>query len=69
MLGLAWPFVAHTDSRFEPETLQRFVQRFQRVQVVTIGALWAVLIALRLVLLENLRHLTEADYERPRGSP
>jgi hypothetical protein len=32
VLGLAWPFVAHTDSRFEPETLQRFVQRFQRVQ-------------------------------------
>jgi cyclic beta-1,2-glucan synthetase len=59
VLGLAWPFVAHTDSRFEPETLQRFVQRFQRVQVLTIGELWAVPIALRLVLLENLRRLAE----------
>jgi cyclic beta-1,2-glucan synthetase len=49
VLGLAWPFVAHTDSRFEPETLQRFLQGFQRVQVLTIGALWAVPIALRLV--------------------
>jgi cyclic beta-1,2-glucan glucanotransferase len=59
VLGLAWPFIAHTDSRFEPETLQRFVQRFQRVQVLTIGELWAVPIALRLVLLENLRRLAE----------
>src|SRR5678815_5860091 len=37
VLGLAWGFVAHTDSRFEPETLQRFVRRFQRVQPLTIG--------------------------------
>ncbi len=59
VLGLAWPFVAHSDSRFEPETLQRFVQRFQRVQALTIGELWAVPIALRLVLLENLRRLAE----------
>ncbi len=59
VLGLAWPFVAHSDSRFEPETLQRFVQRFQHVQVLTIGELWAVPIALRLVLLENLRRLAE----------
>ena len=59
VLGLAWPFVAHTDSRFEPETLQRFVQRFQQVQVLTIGELWAVPIALRLVLLENLRRMAE----------
>jgi cyclic beta-1,2-glucan synthetase len=59
VLGLAWSFVAHTDSRFEPETLQRFVQRFQRVQVLTIGELWAVPIALRIVLVENLRRLAE----------
>ena len=59
VLGLAWPFVAHTDSRFEPETLQRFVQRFQQVQVLTIGELWAIPIALRLVLLENLRRMAE----------
>jgi cyclic beta-1,2-glucan synthetase len=59
VLGLAWAFVAHTDSRFEPESLQRFVRRFQRVQPLTIGELWAVPIALRLVLLENLRRLAE----------
>jgi cyclic beta-1,2-glucan synthetase len=30
--GLAWAFVAHTDSRFDPETLRRFVRAYQRVQ-------------------------------------
>ena len=59
VLGLAWAFVAHTDSRFEPDTLQRFVRRFQRVQPLTIGELWAVPIALRMVLVENLRRLAE----------
>ncbi len=59
VLGLAWEFVAHTDSRFEPETLQRFVRRFQRVQPLTIGELWAIPIAIRLVLVENLRRLAE----------
>ncbi|MEX2222475.1 MAG: glycosyl transferase, partial [Candidatus Rokuibacteriota bacterium] len=59
VLGLAWAFVAHTDSRFEPETLQRFVRRFQHVQPLTIGELWAVPIALRILLVENLRRLGE----------
>ncbi|HWC04555.1 MAG TPA: glucoamylase family protein [Methylomirabilota bacterium] len=59
VLGLAWAFVAHTDSRFEPETLQRFVRSFQQVQPLTIGELWAVPIAIRIVLLENLRRLAE----------
>ena len=27
VFGLAWAFVAHTDSRFDPETLCRFVER------------------------------------------
>ncbi len=59
VLGLAWAFVAHTDSRLEPETLQRFVRGFQRAQPLTVGELWAVPIALRIVLVENLRRLAE----------
>jgi len=59
VLGIAWAFVAHTDSRLEPDTLQRFVRGFQRVQPLTIGELWAVPIALRIVLVENLRRLAE----------
>src|SRR5688572_4821904 len=57
--GIAWAFVAHTDSRFEPEALRRFVCAYQRVQPLTIGELWAVAITLRVVLVENLRRLAE----------
>ncbi|MFN8544665.1 MAG: glucoamylase family protein [Candidatus Binatia bacterium] len=59
VFALAWAFVAHTDSRFDPTALRRFVGAFQRVQPLTIGELWAVPIALRMVLLENLRRLAE----------
>jgi cyclic beta-1,2-glucan synthetase len=57
--GIAWAFVAHTDSRFDSETLRRFVHAYQRVQPLTIGELWAVAITLRVVLVENLRRLAE----------
>ncbi|MDP1962428.1 MAG: glucoamylase family protein, partial [Reyranella sp.] len=53
--GMVWAFVAHTDSRFDPETLTRFVRAYQNVQPLTIGELWAVAISLRIVLVENLR--------------
>src|SRR6267378_633242 len=55
VFGLAWAFVAHTDSRFDSEMLCRFVRAYQRVQPLTIGELWAVAITLRIVLVENLR--------------
>ncbi|HEY8154025.1 MAG TPA: glucoamylase family protein [Myxococcota bacterium] len=55
VLGLAWAYVAHTDSRFDPQTLCRFVRAYQRVQPLTIGELWAVAITLRIVLVENMR--------------
>ncbi|KRT75419.1 MAG: glycosyltransferase, cyclic beta-1,2-glucan synthetase [Candidatus Rokubacteria bacterium CSP1-6] len=58
--GIAWAFVAHTDSRFDPDTLRRFVHAYQRVQPLTIGELWAVAITLRVVLVENLRRLAES---------
>jgi cyclic beta-1,2-glucan synthetase len=59
VVGVAWAFVAHTDSRFEPEALRRFVAAYQRVQPLTIGELWAVAITLRVVLVENLRRMAE----------
>jgi cyclic beta-1,2-glucan synthetase len=59
VFGLAWAFVAHTDSRFDPETLRRFVRAYQSIQPLTIGELWAVAITLRVVLVENLRRLAE----------
>ena len=58
--GLSWAFVAHTDSHFDPLILCRFLRAYQRVQPLTIGELWAVAIALRVVLVENLRRLAES---------
>ena len=55
VFGIAWAFVAHTDSHFDPDSLRRFVRAYQQVQPLTIGELWAVAITLRVVLIENLR--------------
>ena len=57
VFGVAWAYVAHTDSRFDAELLRRYVRAYQEVQPLTIGELWAVAITLRIVLIENLRRL------------
>ena len=56
--GLAWAIVAHSDNRFELDTLVRFCRAYQRIQPLTIGELWAVAITLRVVLIENLARLS-----------
>src|ERR1700722_3238690 len=55
VFGLAWGYIAHSDSRFDPDSLRLFVRAYQRVQPLSIGELWAVAITLRIVLVENLR--------------
>jgi cyclic beta-1,2-glucan synthetase len=37
VIGIAWAFVAHTDSAFDVQKLSRFVVAYQRVQPLTIG--------------------------------
>ncbi len=59
VLGLAWAYIAHTDSRFDPESLRRMVRAYQAVEPLTIGELWAIAISLRILLVENLRRLAE----------
>lgn len=59
VLGIAWAYVAHSDSHFDPVILQRFLTAYQQVQPLSIGELWAVAITLRIVLVENLRRLTD----------
>ncbi len=59
VFGIAWAFVAHTDSHFDPDVLRRFIVAYQRVQPLTIGELWAIAITLRIVLIENLRRLVD----------
>ena len=55
MLGVAWAYVAHTDSLFDPEVLRCYLRAYQEVQPLSIGELWAVATTLRIVLVENLR--------------
>ncbi len=62
--GLAWTIVAHTDNRFELDTLQRFCRAYQQVQPLTIGELWAVAITLRVVLIDNLSRLAAGIVHR-----
>ncbi|MBT2771539.1 glycosyl transferase [Halomonas sp. ISL-60] len=59
VFGIAWAFVAHTDSHIDLENLQNFITAYQRTQPLTIGELWAVAITLRIVLIENLRRLAD----------
>ncbi|RBM08883.1 GH36-type glycosyl hydrolase domain-containing protein [Novacetimonas cocois] len=60
IFGVAWSFVAHTDSHLQPETLRRYLLAYQEVEVLTIGELWAVPITVRIVLIENLRRVVAA---------
>jgi cyclic beta-1,2-glucan synthetase len=59
VFGVAWAFVAHTDSLFDPEILRRYLRAYQEVQPLTIGELWAVAITLRVVLVENIRRIAD----------
>ncbi|OBP14530.1 glycosyl transferase [Rheinheimera sp. SA_1] len=59
VFGVAWAYVAHTDSHFDPVILQRFLKAYQQEQPLTIGELWALSLTLRIVLVENLRRLAD----------
>ena len=57
--GVAWAFVAHTDSAFDDALLIHFLKAYQESRELTIGELWALPTTLRVVLIENLRRLAE----------
>src|SRR5258707_4765281 len=61
VLGVAWAYIAHTDSRFDPDSLRRLVVAYQRVEPLTLGELWAIAISLRILLVENLRRMSEQN--------
>ncbi len=68
VMGLAWAYVAHTDSLVIEPVLTRFVAAYQTVQPLMIGELWAVAITLRIVLIENMRRLAEQIVDGSRQS-
>src|SRR5205807_481517 len=57
--GLAWTFVAHTDSRLDREWMRRFIKAYQKLEPLQIGEVWAFAISLRIVLVDNLRRSAE----------
>jgi cyclic beta-1,2-glucan synthetase len=59
IFGIVWAYVAHNDSQFDPVILSDFINEYQKIQPLTIGELWAVSISLRLILLENLRRISQ----------
>ena len=57
--GVAWAFVAHTDSAFDADLLGAYLSAYQEVRELALAELWALPTTLRVVLVENLRRLAE----------
>ena len=57
--GVAWAFVAHTDSAIDNDLLVHFLNAYQTVCELTFGEVWALASTLRVLLVENLRRLAE----------
>ncbi|AGX87527.1 GH36-type glycosyl hydrolase domain-containing protein [Candidatus Symbiobacter mobilis] len=57
--GVAWAFVAHTDSVFDGDLLVHFLNAYQERRELTQGEMWALPTTFRVVLIENLRRLAD----------
>ena len=65
--GIAWAYVAHTDSVLEPALFNAFLKAYQEVNQLSLGELWALPTTLRVVLLENLRRVADHIAEGKAG--
>jgi len=52
--AIALEFVAHTDNHLDSEALERFLTTFQKTSPLLMGEIWALIITLRVVLLQHL---------------
>jgi len=59
IFGIMWAYVAHTDSNFDPDQLGRYIRAHETRKALTLGELWAVPINLRILLIENVRRVSE----------
>lgn len=57
--GVAWAYVAHTDSAFDEPLLVQLLDAYQDARELRQGELWALPTTLRVVLVENLRRLAD----------
>ena len=62
--GVAWAWVAHSDSTLDLLLLQAFLVGHQAVAPLALRELWALPSTLRVVLVENLRRLAERTVRR-----
>ncbi len=53
--GIAWAYVAHTDSVLDPLLFTAFLDAYQEVSELNLGELWAMPTTLRVVLVETTR--------------
>lgn len=59
IFGLLVELIEHTDSQVQSETLKAFINAYQVQVPLASGELWAIPIMLRIILLENIRRITE----------
>ena len=57
--GVAWAFVAHSDSAFDEDLLVHYLGGYQATRELGLAEMWALPTTLRVVLVENLRRLAE----------
>ena len=57
--GIAWAYVAHTDSVLDTEVFTAFLNAYQDGSELRLSELWALPTTLRVVLLENLRRMAD----------
>ena len=57
--GIAWAYVAHTDSVLNAEVFVAFLNAYQQHSELRLSELWALPTTLRVVLLENLRRMAD----------
>ena len=57
--GIAWAYVAHTDSVLNAEVFTAFLNAYQTCNELRLCELWALPTTLRVVLLENLRRMAD----------
>ncbi|MEO5661358.1 MAG: glucoamylase family protein, partial [Polaromonas sp.] len=62
--GIAWAYVAHTDSVLIPEIFTAFLNAYQSCSELRLSELWALPTTLRVVLLENLRRVADDIAQR-----
>jgi len=57
--GLLVELIEHTDSQLQSDTLKDFINAYQAQVPLSSRELWAIPIMLRIILLENIRRITE----------